>query len=218
MFLSAASIAASHSYPPPSSFLSTLAATNLLSSINAHMHSISPEQQVTTSANVMSFFHESYDAKKTTVEHPLLPIDVKNLIGSSLTAIGLDQVNEDEFDKAASSEPNSEFLLIDNDIDSFERSTTPATNNASPIHVMTASSTSPTNPMTRPVNIPHPFTDEHFSHSSSAKSPFDTPNPLFDGALQSVSCFVFIIDDHLSSHSCEYECEHVFRLSIRSWR
>ncbi|CAF4720422.1 unnamed protein product, partial [Rotaria magnacalcarata] len=32
--LSAAALAASHSYPPPSSFLSTLAASNLLSSIN----------------------------------------------------------------------------------------------------------------------------------------------------------------------------------------
>ncbi|CAF5197267.1 unnamed protein product, partial [Rotaria sp. Silwood1] len=30
-----AALAASHSYPPPSSFLSSLAASNLLSSINA---------------------------------------------------------------------------------------------------------------------------------------------------------------------------------------
>ncbi|CAF0743299.1 unnamed protein product [Adineta steineri] len=181
--LSAAALAASHSYPPPSSFLSTLAASNLLSSINAHMHSISPEQQVTqtttsTKSDYLTNLNDSY-------EYQSLPIDVKNLIGSSLTAIGLDNVNEDEFDKAATNEQNDELLLIDNDIDSFERSTTPATNNTSPTHLTTLSSSSSSNPMTRPVNIPHSFTNDHFSHSSSAKSPFDAPAQLFDETLES---------------------------------
>jgi hypothetical protein len=177
-FLSAAALAASHhSYPPPSSFFSSLAASNLLSSINAHIHSISPEQQVTN-------FNDNYDEKKKYQS----PIDVKNLIGSSLTAIGLDNVNEDEFDKAATNVQNNELLLIDNDIDSFERSTTPATNNTSPTHLTTISSSSSTttNQITRPVNIPNSFTNEHFSHSSSAKSPFDAPNQLFDQTLESV--------------------------------
>ena len=184
MFLSAATLAASHSYPPPSSFLSHLAASNLLSSINAHIHSISPEQQMTTPST--SFFSNQYDEKMNLSS----PIDVKNLIGSSLTAIGLDQVNEDEFDKAASNEQTNEFLLIDNDIESFERSTTPATNNTSPTHIATTTTTtssiSSTNQMTRPVNIPNSFAHEQFSHSSSAKSPFEAPNQLFDSTLESV--------------------------------
>ncbi|CAF0936260.1 unnamed protein product [Adineta ricciae] len=172
--LSAAELAASHSYPPPSSFLSTLAASNLLSSITAHMHSISPEQHLMPPTNI----NDTYNQQP-------LPNDVKNLIGSSLTAIGLDNVNEDEFDKAASNEQNNELLLIDNDIDSFERSTTPATNNTSPTHLTAKSSSSSSNQITRPVNIPHSFTHDHFSHSSSAKSPFDAPNQLFDGTLES---------------------------------
>ena len=186
MFLSAAALAASHSYPPPSSFLSTLAASNLLSTINAHMHSIEPEQQVTGTALPTDYFFAPYEKKKVS-ETLSSPLDVKNLIGSSLTALGLDQVNEDEFDKAASNEATSEFLLIDNDAESFERSTTPATNNTSPTHIPTTSSASSMNPMTRPVNIPHSFTHEHFSHSSSAKSPFDAPNQLYDSTLESVS-------------------------------
>ena len=183
--LSAAALAASHSYPPPSSFLSSLAASNLLSSINAHMHSISPEQQITTT-DYLTSFNDNYIGKKKFHEHQSSPIDVKNLIGSSLTAIGLDKVNEDEFDKAATNQQNPGLLLIDDDIDSFERSTTPATNNTSPTHLTRTSSSSSTNPMTRPVNIPNSFTNEHFSHSSSAKSPFDAPNQLFDGTLESV--------------------------------
>jgi hypothetical protein len=174
-FLSAA---ASHSYPPPSLFFSSLAASNLLSSINAHIYSIAPEQQVTTSTDYLTNFHE----------HQTSPIDVKNLIGSSLTALGLDNVNEDDFDKAATNEPNNELLLIDNNIESFERSTTPTTNNTSPTHVTTISSSSSTstNPMTRPVNIPNSFTNEHFSQPSSAKSPFDAPHQLFNQPLESV--------------------------------
>ncbi|CAF2494354.1 unnamed protein product [Rotaria sp. Silwood2] len=186
--LSAAAFAASHSYPPPSSFLSSLATSNLLSSINAHIHSIAPEQQVTTSTtNYLTSFNDSYNEKKKLRDHQSSPIDVKNLIGSSLSALGLDNFNEDEFDKAATNEQNNALLLIDNDIESFERSTTPATSNTSPIHLTTVSSSSTTtiNPMTRPVNIPHPFTNDHFSHSSSAKSPFDAPNQLFDGTLES---------------------------------
>lgn len=185
MFLSAAAQAASHSYPPPSSFLSTLAASNLLSSINAHMHSIEPEQQVTRATAPTEYFFEPYQ-KRNPSEALSSPLDVKNLIGSALTALGLDQVNEDEFDKAASNEATSEFLLIGNDAENFERSTTPATINTSPTHVATTSSASSMNPMTRPVNIPHSFTHEHFSQSSSAKSPFDAPNQLFDGTLGSV--------------------------------
>lgn len=185
LFSSVASSAASHSYPPPSSFLSSLAASNLLSSINAHMHSISPEQQMTTSS---SFFSNLSDerTKSSSPDRLSSPIDVKNLIGSSLTAIGLDQVNEDEFDKAATNETTNELLLLDNGIESFERSTTPATNNTSPTHATAISSASSTNQITRPVNIPHSFPNEHFSHSSSAKSPFDAPNQLFDGTLESV--------------------------------
>jgi hypothetical protein len=185
--LSAAALAASHSYPPPSSFLSSLAASNLLSSINAHIHSISPEQQVTPTTDYLTSFNGNYNEKKRFHDHQSSPIDVKNIIGSSLTAIGLDNVNEDEFDKAATNEQNNELILIGDDIESFERSTTPATNNTSPTHVTTiSSSSSSTNPMTRPVNIPHSFTNDHFSHSSSAKSPFDAPNQLFDGTLESV--------------------------------
>lgn len=187
-FLSAAALAASHSYPPPSSFLSSLAASNLLSSINAHMHTISPEQQVT---NPNDYFNDNSGEKKKSYEQQALPIDVKNLIGSSLTAIGLDNVNEDELDKAATNQQNNELLLIDNDIENFERSTTPATNNTSPTHLTTvSSSSSTTNPMTRPVNIPNSFTNEHFSYSSSAKSPFGAPNQLFEQTLESV-CFYF---------------------------
>ena len=187
--LSAAALAASHSYPPPSSFFSTLAASNLLSSINAHMYSISPEQQMTTpSTDYLSNYNDTYIDRKKTHDQQASPIDVKNLIGSSLTALGLDNVNEDEFDKAATNEPNSELLLIDNDIENFERSTTPATNNTSPTHLTTisSSSSSTANPMTRPMNIPNSFTNERFSHSSSAKSPFDAPNQLFEQTLESV--------------------------------
>jgi hypothetical protein len=186
--LSAAAIAASHSYPPSSSFFSSLAASNLLSSINAHIHSISPEQQITTT-DYLSSFNDNYNEKRKLHDHQSSPIDVKNLIGSSLTAIGLDNVNEDEFDKAATNEQNNELLLIGDDIESFERSTTPATNNTSPIHSATIplASSASKNPMTRPVNIPNSFTNEHFSHSSSAKSPFDAPNQLFHGTLGSVS-------------------------------
>jgi hypothetical protein len=189
-FLSAAAIAASHSYPPPSSFLSSLAASNLLSSINEHIYSISPEQQVTIPTDYLTNYNDNNNnnEKKKFHDHQSSPIDVKNLIGSSLTAIGLDNVNEDEFDKAATTEQNNELLLIDDDIESFERSTTPATNNTSPTHLttMSASSSSSINPMTRPVNIPNSFTNEHFSHSSSAKSPFDAPNQLFEQRLESV--------------------------------
>ncbi|CAF2150156.1 unnamed protein product [Rotaria magnacalcarata] len=188
--LSAAALAASHSYPPPSSFLSSLAASNLLSSLNAHMHLLSPEQQVTTAppttatSNFIRNFNDNYNEKQKFRDHQASPIDVKNLIGSSLTALGLDNFNADDFDKAATNEQNSAFLLIDNDIESFERSKTPATNNTSPIHAITMPS-SATNPMTRPVNIPHSFTKERFSLSSSAKSPFDAPYQLFDGPLES---------------------------------
>lgn len=193
-FLSAAALAASHSYPPPSSFLSSIAASNLLSSINAHMHSISPEQQIT---NTNDYFNQNFQEKKRSSseqQQQQLPIDVKNLIGSSLSALGLDNVNEDEFEKAATNEQNNELLLIDNDIENFERSTTPATNNTSPTHLTTiSSSSSVTNPMTRPVNIPTSFTNEHFSYSSSAKSPFDAPNQLFEQTLESV-CYIISID------------------------
>jgi hypothetical protein len=192
-FLSAAALAASHSYPPPSSFFSSLAASNLLSSINAHIYSISPEQQITTPTDYLTNLNDNDNEKKKFHDHQSSPIDVKNLIGSSLTAIGLDNVNEDEFDKAATNEQNNELLLIDNDIENFERSTTPATNNTSPTHLTTiSSSSSTTNPMTRPVNIPNSFTNEHFSHSSSAKSPFDAPNQLFDQTLGSV-CYYQLI-------------------------
>jgi hypothetical protein len=166
--LSAAALAASHSYPPPSSYLSSLAASNLLSSINEHYHSITEP-----STNY-------FDEKKLFQDQQILPADVKNLIGSSLTAIGLDNVDENDFDKAATNEQTNENLFADNDRDSFERSTTPVTNNTSPI------SLSSTKQITRPVNIPNSFSNEHFSHSSSAKSPFDTPNQLFQGTLGSV--------------------------------
>lgn len=189
--LSAAALAASHSYPPPSSFLSSLAASNLLSSINAHIYSISPEQQVTTTTDYLTQFNDDYNQRKKMHDQQVSNSDVKDLIGSSLTALGLDNVNEDEFDKAATNEQNSEVLLIDNDIDNFERSTTPATNNTSPTHLTTVSSSSSStaNPMTRPMNIPNSFPNDRFSHSSSAKSPFDTPNQLFDQTLESVCSY-----------------------------
>jgi hypothetical protein len=199
--LSAAALAASHSYPPPSSFFSSLAASNLLSSINAHMYSISPEQQVTTRATPTEYltnYNDNYNERKKVHDQQASPIDVKNLIGSSLTALGLDNVNEDEFDKAATNEQNNELLLIDNDIESFERSTTPATNNTSPTHITTVSSSSSStaNPMTRPMNIPNSFTNERFSHSSSAKSPFDAPNQLFERTLESVCLSSLLSSSH----------------------
>ena len=178
--LSAAAFAASHSYPPPSSFLSSFSTSN---SVSSH----TPEQQITRTTN---FNNENnlFNDRQTS------PIDVKNLIGSSLTALGLDNVNEDEFDKAATTnEQNNNFLSIDDNIGSFERSTTPMTNNTSPTHLTTisSSSSSSTNPITRPVNIPHTFTNEHFSQSSLAKSPFDQPSQSFDESLESV-CDLFI--------------------------
>jgi hypothetical protein len=170
ILLSAAALAASHSYPPPSSYLSSIAASNLLSSINAHFHSITPP-----STNY-------FDEKKDFQDQQLLPTDVKNLIESSLTAIGLDNVNDNDFDKAATNAQNNTDVLIDDDMDSFERSTTPATNNTSPTHLLTST----TKQITRPVNIPNSFSNDYFSHSPSAKSPFDAPNQLFDEPLESV--------------------------------
>ncbi|CAF4519218.1 unnamed protein product, partial [Rotaria magnacalcarata] len=167
--LSAAALAASHSYPPPSSFLSTLAASNLLSSINAHFHSIT-----STPTNY-------FDDKKDCQDQQVLPADVKNLIESSLTAIGLDHVDDNDFDKAATNEQNTNDLLIDDNMDSFERSTTPATNTTSPTNLLT----SEMNQTTRPMNIPTSFSADYFSHSSSTKSPFNTPNQLFDETLGS---------------------------------
>jgi len=164
--LSAAALAASHSYPPPSSYLSSLAASNLLTSINEHFYSITPP-----STNYL-------DEKKDFQEQQILPADVKNLIESSLTAIGLDNLDENDFDKAATNvqkNNNNSHLMIDGDMESFERSTTPAINH-----------TSSTNRITRPVNIPHSFSNDYFSQSSSAKSPFEAPNQLFDRALESV--------------------------------
>jgi hypothetical protein len=170
ILLSAAALAASHSYPPPSSYFSSLAASNLLSSINAHVYSITPP-----STNY-------FDEKKDFPDQQILPADVKNLIESSLTAIGLDHVDENDFDKAATNEQNNTDLLIDDDMDSFERSTTPATNHTSPIHLLTST----TKQITRPMNIPNSFSNDYFSHSSSAKSPFDAPNQLFEETLGSV--------------------------------
>lgn len=143
--LLSAALAASHSYPPPTSFFSNSAASNLLSSIHAHFNS------VTTPTN--NYFDDQ-----------TLPTDVKNLIGSSLTAIGLDD------------------LVDEKDVDTFEQSTTPTTNNTSP-----ANSTSQR--ITRPMNIPNSFSTDYFSQSSSAKSPFDAPNQLFDESIQSVIKF-----------------------------
>ena len=176
ILLSAAALAASHSYPPPSSYLSNIAASNLLSSINAHLHSITPPST--------NYFEERRDYP----DSHLLPTDVKNLIESSLTAIGLDNVDDNDFDKAATNAQNSTGLLIDDDMDSFERSTTPATSN-----------TSPAKQITRPVNIPNSFPNDYFSPSSSAKSPFDAPNQLFDEPLESV-CLVYTND--LESNLC----------------
>ncbi|CAF3778738.1 unnamed protein product, partial [Adineta steineri] len=170
--LSAAALAASHSYPPPSSYLSSLAASNLLSSINEHFYSTT----------------NYFDEKKDFHDQHLLPPDVKNLIESSLTAIGLDNVDENDFDKAAAAATKNERnnntknnLFVDDGTDNFERSTTPATSNTSPTHVLKPS----TNQITRPVNIPNSFSNDYFSHSSSVKSPFDGPNQLFDGTLES---------------------------------
>ena len=189
IFLSAAAVAASHSYPPPSSAFASLAASNLLSSINAHMHSISPDQPVSNCsiASNVDYFSNSLQESKKNYDRSPSPIDVKNLIGSSLTAIGLDQVQDDEFDRAASSEPNNDFLSIDNELDNFERSATPATNNQSPTHASMISSTTSKNTITRPVNIPQAFTQQHFQNPSSAKSPFDNPGKLFGNSLDSVS-------------------------------
>jgi hypothetical protein len=156
ILLSAAALAASHSYPPPSSYLSSLAASNLLSSINAHFYSITPP-----STNY-------FDEKKDFQDQQILPTDVKNLIESSLTAIGLDNVDENDFIKVATNKLNTNDLIIDDDLDSFERSTTPATNNIST-----------TKQITRPVNIPNSFSNDYFSHSSST-------NQLFDETLESV--------------------------------
>ncbi|CAF1025242.1 unnamed protein product [Adineta ricciae] len=164
--LSAAALAASHSYPPPTTYLSSLLASNLLSSINEQFHT-------TVTPPTANYFGEKKDAQ----EFHGLPSDVKNLIESSLTAIGLDNVDESDFDKSAMNTlgiKRSSFL--DDDLDSFERSTTPATNNTS---------ASSTNPMSRPMNIPNSFSNDYFSHSSSAKSPFDAPNHLFDGSIES---------------------------------
>jgi len=163
ILLSAAALAASHSYPPPSSYLSSIAASNLLSSINAHFYSVTP-----TSTNY-------FDDKKDYQDHQILPTDVKNLIESSLTAIGLDNVDDNDFIKAATNKQNTNDLFIDDDMDSFERSTTPATNTTSPIHLLTST----TKQITRPVNIPNTFSNDYFSQSSST-------NQLFDETLGSV--------------------------------
>lgn len=169
-FLSAAALAASHSYPPPSSYLSSVA-SNLLSSINAHAHLIP------SSSN--NYFDERKDFQDGRL---LLPTDVKNLIESSLTAIGLDNVNDNDFDKAATNAQLNSDLVTDEDIDTFERSTTSISNR-----------TLPTKQITRPVNIPHSFSHDYFPQSSSAaKSPFDTANQLFDEPLESV-CLAFEI-------------------------
>ncbi|CAF5131041.1 unnamed protein product, partial [Rotaria socialis] len=80
------------------------------SSINAHFHSIT-----STPTNY-------FDDKKDCQDQQVLPADVKNLIESSLTAIGLDHVDDNDFDKAATNEQNTNDLLIDDDMDSFERS------------------------------------------------------------------------------------------------
>jgi len=147
--LLSAALAASHSYPPPTSFFSNSAASNLLSSIHAHFNSVT-----TPTTN---YFDDQ-----------TLPTDVKNLIGSSLTAMGLDDlVDEKDLDKAT------------NDVDSFEQTTTPTTNNTSPTN-------STSQHITRPMNIPNSFSTDYFSQSSSAKSPFDAPNQLFDESIQSV--------------------------------
>ena len=168
MLLSAAALAASHSYPPPSSYLSSIAASNLLSSINAHFHSITPPS------------NNYFDEKKDFQDSLRLPTDVKNLIESSLTAIGLDNVDDNDFDKAATNAQTNTDVLIDDDMDSFERSRTPATNNTSPTHLLTST----TKQITRPMNIPNPFPNDYFS--PSPKSPFDAPNQLFEEPLESV--------------------------------
>lgn len=146
--LSAAAFAASHSYPPPSSYL--------------------PPSN--------NYFDEKRDFLDS---RHLLPIDVNNLIESSLTAIGLNNVNENDFNRAAAAAANSRFssdLLADDDIDTFERSTS-----------STSTHIPPTKQITRPMNIPHAFSHDYFSHSSSAaKSPFDHNNQLFDEPLESV--------------------------------
>jgi hypothetical protein len=165
--LSAAAVAASHSYPPPTALLSSLATSNLVSSINAHLHSITVPSS------------REYDEQKELNDQQTLSSDVKNLIGSSLTAIGFDTVDENDFDKPLS----NETLGNDDPLENFERATTPATNNASPTQLIPTSST-----ISRPMNIPHSFSSEYFSYSSSAKSPFDAANALFEETLGSVRC------------------------------
>ena len=189
LFFSAA-LAASHSYPPPTSFLSTLT-----SSLNPHTYNLPQDRQPFTPTNNPS---ENSNESKKLFDYQTLPNDVKNLIGSSLSALGLDNMNEDEFDKAASNEQNTDFLLLDNDIESFERSTTPATNHTSPIHsssTTTTTTATTVNPMTRPMNIPNSFTNQQFSHSSLAKSPFDAPNQLLDPTIGSVNKHLFYTSD-----------------------
>ena len=80
------------------------------------MHLLSPEQQVTTSptiaSNYLRNFNDNYNEKLKFRDHQASPMDVKNLIGSSLTALGLDNFNADDFDKAATNEQNSAFLYL----------------------------------------------------------------------------------------------------------
>ena len=172
--LSAVASAASHAYPQPSIYLSSSAASNLLSSINAHFHLLTHPST------------NDFDEKKDLRDQQILSSDVKNLIGSSLTAIGFGNVDDNDFDKASNTEATNDILMTDDQLDGFERSTTPGTNNTSPTHFIPSSSTL-SNPTTRPMNIPHSFSNERFSYSPSAKSPFDAPNQLFDDALESVS-------------------------------
>ena len=156
--LSAAAFAASHSYPPPSSYLSPMTTANFLSSSN--------------------YFDEKRDFLDPRV---LLPTDVKNLIESSLTAIGLENVNDKDFDRTGINRPFSSELVPDDDIDSFERSTT-------------STQILPTKQITRPMNIPHAFSHDYFSQSSSAvKSPFEHTNQLFDEPLESVCLPLLVI-------------------------
>lgn len=168
--LSAAALAASHSYPPPSSYLSSLAASNLLSSIDAHFHSINP--------SVTNYFDERKDYQ----DQHLLPNDVKNLIESSLTAIGLDNVDENDFIKAATNERNSNDLTVDDDIENFERSTTSSSSGTNNITT--------TKQITRPVNIPNSFGNDYFAN-----------NQLFDETLGSVCCCFFLSKPNLLSFS-----------------
>ena len=139
-----------------------MATSHLLSSINTHVLSITP-------STTTNYFIENNNLQ----EQQILPSDVKNLIESSLTAIGLDHVDDNDFDKVASTEQNNNDLPIDDNIDKFEYTTT---NN----------DTSSTSQITRPVNIPNSLSNDYFSHSLSTKSPFDTLNQLFDKTLESV--------------------------------